>query len=60
MSENRNIRDLHGTPYQIGCLSGSYFNGRVKIELDDIVSFIARFPQAVFSVVQQMKQLQQK
>ena len=60
MSENRNIRDLHGTPYQIGCLSGSYFNGRVKIELDDIVSFMARFPQAVFSVVQQMKQLQQK
>lgn len=57
MSEKIQIRDLRGTPYQNGCLSGSYFRDRVRIEVDDIVSFMHAFPECCKQMQYQMAQL---
>lgn len=45
MSGIPEIHDLYGTPYEIGCQSGSLFHGTVKIRMDDITAFMKNCPE---------------
>ena len=58
MDQKMQIRELHGTPYQIGFQSGSFFHGRVKIELDGIRSFMQQNKQAMEQMIRSREMLQ--
>ena len=58
MDQKMEIRELHGTTYQIGFQSGSFFHGRVKIELDGIRSFMQQNKQAMEQMIRSREMLQ--
>ena len=60
MNQKIQIKDIYGTPYQRGLQSGSFFENRVDINLDGIVSFMNNHKEAVDQMHFSSMQLQKE